>query len=132
MTSRVHGLAPPVHGQPQPKLTVPDPFIPERPASRSSVPALLMGPPRWRSESAFADALCFLVRSQARSWLCPGERADRAVPDDDLAVGVRGDPENPALQRDCFRTAQEYFFIERSVFLAINFTQYTVNDRWLP
>src|SRR6202051_2652384 len=27
----------------------------------------LMRPPRWRSESAFADALCLLIRSQARS-----------------------------------------------------------------
>src|ERR1700679_1465993 len=29
--------------------------------------ASLMRTPRWRSESAFADALCFLIRSQARS-----------------------------------------------------------------
>src|SRR6202042_2801882 len=32
-----------------------------------SLASSLMRPPRWRSESAFADALCFLVRSQARS-----------------------------------------------------------------
>jgi hypothetical protein len=27
-----------------------------------------MGPPRWRSEPAFADALYLLIRSQARSF----------------------------------------------------------------
>src|SRR5690348_6056091 len=28
----------------------------------------LIRPPRWRSESAFADTLYLLIRSQARSW----------------------------------------------------------------
>src|SRR5690348_5495450 len=31
----------------------------------------LIRPPRWRSESAFADALYLPVRSQARSLTCP-------------------------------------------------------------
>src|SRR6266700_7451994 len=37
----------------------------------------LIRPPRWRSESAFADALCFPIRSQARSSALPEARADR-------------------------------------------------------
>src|SRR6202035_2662835 len=37
----------------------------------------LIRPPRRRSESAFADALCFPIRSQARSSALPEARADR-------------------------------------------------------
>src|ERR1700728_2003940 len=65
--SRATASRPPFTASRSPSPTVPDPFIPERLASRSIVPAPLMRPPRWRSESAFADALYFLVRSQARS-----------------------------------------------------------------
>ena len=41
---------------------------------------VLIRPPRWRSESAFADTQCLLVRSQARSRERPLE-----LPDDRLA-----------------------------------------------
>jgi hypothetical protein len=37
---------------------------------------MLMRPPRWRSESAFADALYLLIRSQARSFVFAGIAAE--------------------------------------------------------
>src|SRR6202012_2099753 len=44
--------------------------------SATAITASLTRPPRWRSESAFAGALCLLIRllirSQARSLFLPG------------------------------------------------------------
>src|SRR5712691_2609933 len=109
MTSRVPASRPPLTASRSPSPTVPDPFIPERLASRSSVPTRLTVSPPYACLSCSCPARSRLPRSwcrpgeradhagpprsrSPRSWLCPGERADRAVPHDDLAVGVRGDP----------------------------------------
>src|ERR1700733_1177771 len=60
----------------------------------------LIRPPRWRSESAFADTLCFPIRSQARSSALPEARADRLR---EVACGrdeaLRGQHERQLRQR---------------------------------
>src|SRR3984957_9713342 len=54
--------------------------------------AALTGPPRWRSESAFADALCLPVRSQARSSVNSlGDGAPQVAVQDETLVAQRDD-----------------------------------------
>src|SRR5579862_7697237 len=72
----------------------------------------LIRPPRWRSESAFADALCLPIRSQARSFNTSFGCAERGAEDrglGHLVAGELGDDLAAAHDQDAVRQAEHFF-----------------------